>query len=266
MKSSALTILASFSLAVLHAQDGRTFEVTSVKESRSLEYRAVFQPGPTGINIQYATLQEIVAWAHDMLPRDVTGGPDWVRSTRFEVAGRSGAPPLKPSEIRPMLRALLATRFGLDAVIEPVEKPVYTLVRTDREGRPGPDLRTPGGGCTRPTDEFKEISLVPVQVLRMEGCGIAYATSPGGRLDAVFGQSATIPALVKVLSRYMDRPVIDRTELSGEFDLMLYSASGSIEGFELLSSLQDRLGLKLESTRAEVPVVVIRRIQPPTEN
>ena len=70
------------------------------------------------------------------------------------------------------------------------------------------------------------------------------------------------------MQQFMDRPVLDRTELSGEFDLMVDSASGSItrEPFELLSSLQDRLGLKIESTRAEVPTVIIRRIQPPTEN
>ena len=277
MKSSALTLLASLSLAtILHSQDSpvapvRTFDVTSVKESRSLEYRAVFQPGPTGINIQHATAQEIVAWAHDMLDRDVTGGPDWVRSSRFEIAGKSDGALLKPSEIRPMLRALLATRFELNAVIEPVEKPVYLLVRTD-SGGPGPDLRTPRGGCNRPTDEFKEVSLLPVRVLRIEGCGLAVLTS-GGRLDAVFGQSVTIPELAKTLSRHMDRPVIDRTGLAGEFDLrvgpgIVTRGSDAVprNGFEWFSSLQDRLGFKMESTRAEVDTVVIRRIQKPTEN
>ena len=276
MKSSAL-LLVSLSLAsVLHAQDGRRFETTSIKETRSFETRVVFQPGPTGINIEHATAQEIVAWAHDMLDHDVAGGPDWVRSTRFHVTAKSVGAPLKPSEIRTMLRALLVARFGLDAVIEPVEKPVYALVGTDRSGRGGPGLRA-RAACSGPPDVFREIPSIPMAKVTREGCGISFGTN-GGRLSGVIGYGATIPELAKVLSRFMDRPVIDRTELSGQFDFLVNATPGGVtrdekghfvpvvthSGFDLLPSLRDDLGFNLESTRAQVPVVAIRRIQFPT--
>jgi len=271
----AAAILAT---ALLTAQDvaaRRAFDVTSVKETRSGSGRGLFRPGPTGIDIQNATVVEMVAWAHNMLEPHIAGGPDWVRSTRFDVSGRVDGDPLKRSEVRPMVRALLTARFAFDSTIEQVEKPVYALVRARSDGRLGQKLKPAEFECRRPGDEFGP-SPMPVKVLVMDGCGVSSMMSTSS-LDALFGLSATMGQLADALSRQgrLDRPVVDKTGINGAFDfsvtpgLVTYDAAGTRVPrgeFALFTSLEDDLGLKLEATRANVDVLVIQRIQQPTQN
>jgi uncharacterized protein (TIGR03435 family) len=210
-----------------------------------------------------------------MVERDISGGPDWIRSTRFDINARVEGPALKPSEVRPMVKALLVARFGLDAVIEKAEKPVYALRLANSDGRLGPYLRPAKEMCTRP-DAFREgPAPSPVRVLTA-GCGISMMISPEGALSLVNGKNATLAQFVHTLNRQaqFDGPIVDQTGLTGEFDfgyapgMITRDASGNIEpqtGFEALTAFE-QMGLKLEAARAPVDILVVRRIQPPTAN
>jgi uncharacterized protein (TIGR03435 family) len=92
---------------------------------------------------------------------------------------------------------------------------------------------------------------------------------PGG----ISARAITFDEFVYRLSRFAGRPIVDRTALSGEFDIdLVYQPElaavgpGAATGPSLFSAVEDQLGLKLESTRAPVDVLVIDRIQPPTDN
>jgi uncharacterized protein (TIGR03435 family) len=286
MMSSALRLVAATLAAAaplvahLPAQDvptppRRGFDVASVKVNPSSAGRPGFQQGAGAVYIRSATALEIVAWSYDMFERDISGGPAWIRSTRFDVNARVEGPALKPSEVRPMVKALLVARFGLDAVIEKAEKLVYALRLANSDGRLGPYLKPAKEMCTRP-DAFREgPPPSPVRVLTA-GCGISMMISPEGALGLVNGKSATIAEFVYTLNRQaqFDSPIVDQTGLTGEFDfgyapgMITRDAAGNNTprtGFEALTAF-DQLGLKLESTRAEVDVLVIRRIQPPIAN
>lgn len=184
-----------------------------------------------------------------------------------------------------MLRQLLADRFGLRTRREQREMPVYVLTLARRDGSLGPKLRRAGQEC---------LPMTPTAV-----DGVAPPPPPppppppGGnptrpllervvqvRCPSMFfpgGASArAIPMeeLAWGLTRFLARPVIDRTGLNGEFNVDLsyqyeLAATGpgaAASGPSVFTAVEEQLGLKLESTRAPFEVVVIEGVAQPSEN
>jgi uncharacterized protein (TIGR03435 family) len=158
-----------------------------------------------------------------------------------------------------MLQALLTDRFQLKFHRETKELPVYALVLARRDGKLGPNL-TPSkeGSCADRNLPSASQSSGPF-------CG------GGGGRGKISGLGMLIGGVADVLSRMLDRTVIDKTLLTGRFDFQVQftpddrQASDS-QNPSLFTALQEQLGLKLESQKGPVEIFVIDGAQKPTEN
>jgi uncharacterized protein (TIGR03435 family) len=155
-----------------------------------------------------------------------------------------------------MLRTLLADRFKLSLRRELKDTQVYNLVVVE-EGKMKP--------ATGPAPTLRESGSSPVPTLR----------GSGSRPPVRFRGRLTTMALGEMLTRLLDRPVIDRTELTGSFDVLLEfvrpapgAAADSLPADQpsIFTALQQQLGLKLESARTPMEALVIERAERPSEN
>jgi len=251
-----------------------TFEVVSIKRSRSDETGGSmgFQPGGRfrSLNVPVDSMLT-TAFSPDrpMLDSQVIG-PSWIASDRFDITAK--APSDLPSDVASlsklmpaMLRALLEDRFKLKAHMETREDQIYALVMARSDGSLGPQLHRAAADCLTLAMARREnpaaAPALPVQ------CGIHF---DAGRLS---GGSVDASSLASLLSGTVHRPVLDRTRLSGNFDFELQwsaglqadSASGDLSP-SIFTAVQEQLGLKLESTKGPVEVLVIDHVEHPTED
>jgi len=211
----------------------------------------------------------------------VTGGPDWKNTDMFDVVGTTGSDvPLGPAGIEQkmlMLRTLLTERFKLSIHHETRDAPIYALVLANRDGRLGPQLHRSEVDCNAlfargPANAPPPAPPAPGQ---RSPCRI------GVGLGTITISSQSISTVARLLSRLMDRPVLDRTGLSGVFDLDLSFDPGGLPGLpppppgadrppsdapSVFTAVQEQLGLKLESTKGPVDVLVVDHVEHPTEN
>ena len=262
------------------------FEVASVKSNRggatSVEWR--WQNGRlTAVNV---TLKMLIATAYGSpqqpLPdRQIIGGPRWVDSDRYDVLAVE--PPAEPGggstpEGLGRLRTFLEQRFQLKAHFESRDQPIYALVRANGNGTFGQRLRPRTVDC----------AAVAAGVATGERCG--GQIFPGN----VSARGITMTQFVSGLARLMpnvDRNVVDRTGLTGTFDLdlswtpdpSLVGAGATVmpmpgapagvqvppvdpNGPSLFTALQEQLGLRLESTSGPVRVLIIDAVARPSED
>src|SRR5215831_3666536 len=126
-RSFVLMIILSTAVAA-YAQE---FEVASIrinKEDRSgVEGKRIsIQSTPGGLTMRNVTLLTCIRWAYNVRDFQISGGPDWRDSERYDIVGRTAAAS-SDDQLRQMLRALLADRFKLMAVRDSSELPVYVL-------------------------------------------------------------------------------------------------------------------------------------------
>jgi uncharacterized protein (TIGR03435 family) len=205
---------------------------------------------PGSLIMHNVTLRSCVKWAYGVRDFQLSAGPDWIAAERYDISAKA-ANKADDAELRKMLRALLADRFQLVVREERKQLPVYALIVSKaRAGlKPssdsGPASMRPGDGAL----EFRNTSMAEL----------------AERL-------ASRPLSV-------DRPVVDKTGLTGGFDFSLKFADnaehlkGALEdvdrgtGPSLFSVIQEQLGLKLDAQKAELPVVVVERaVKNPGEN
>jgi uncharacterized protein (TIGR03435 family) len=232
------------------AGETASFEVASVKPNTSRISNAI---PPSRANGSYSAsnvaLKSVIANAYEVRIFQIEGDPDWLTSERFDIIarGREGT----PDRLRPaMLRTLLAERFKLAAHFETREQQVYALVLARGDGRLGPQLKpsAPGNGSA---SGFLATSV---------DNGVARIKGPRVLLDNF---------AIVLASSVFSRSVINRTGLSGEFDVDLRftpdsSPVSAPEFPSIFTAVQEQLGLKLQSERAAVPVLVIDSVQRPT--
>jgi uncharacterized protein (TIGR03435 family) len=200
-------------------------------------------------------------------------------STRYDIIAKPPGNPPRAEMYGAMLQSLLEDRFKLKVHRETKEGPVYFLT----VAKNGPKLRaTPEGACIavdidHPRGAGK--SSVP-------DCG-KVKTGRGGEVVTVDIPGATIANLCSQLGLVMDREVIDRTGLGGPFDIHLEVTPADLQpefvagrgvdqpvqptaseqdGPSISLALQQQLGLKLETGRGPVPVLVVDHIERPTDN
>ena len=258
------------------------FEVASVKQNTSLggERGAGFQPGGR-FSAKNMTLRGLIAAAYGTpqpLPLyRVIGGPGWIDSDRFDIEARAGADlsdlPGKPGwspRGQEMLRALLASRFRLVANQETRELPSYALVKVRSDGRLGPQIAVS-------RDECERASLTGTRTSAdSPPCGGFRFTPP----ERVSGRHLTMDEIARfIMLNAVDRPVSNRTELSGHFDIDLdftralsipepQAPAGdrqpaAVTGTSIFTAVQEQLGLKLEPARSQLEVVVIGAVARP---
>jgi uncharacterized protein (TIGR03435 family) len=205
-----------------------------------------------------APLKSLVLAAYHLQGFQLVNAPDWIGTARFDVTAKAEKD-ITYNEARPMLQALLAERFGLVAHTETRDLPIYALVVARADGKLGPQLTKAEVDCTEPTSK----SSVPLPI----PCGIGINMPSTGATMRI--GSTPISSLAPALSMLVDRTVVDRTALTGPFNGTLNwseTQSPDAAGASIFTALQEQLGLKLESSRGPVEVVVIDHVEHPTEN
>jgi uncharacterized protein (TIGR03435 family) len=248
------------------------FEVVSIKPNDSSDGGGSMhiQPGGRFQAINYPVIGLIVsAFSTDerlLFSSQVVGGPDWVKSANFDIAAvadSSGPVDAQQfgSQLPAMLRSLLEQRFALKVHTELRQLPVYALVLSRKDGRLGPNLSRTNVDCRIPQRETASPRRIPC------GMRFAFGTFSAG--------SITMEQVSRMLSGATQQIVLDQTGLIDRFDVELrwvadLGAPGSgapvSDAPSIFAAVEEQLGLKLESTKAPVSVVVIDHVERPTPN
>lgn len=238
---------------------GQQFEVVSIKPNAAGDHRVMIRMAPGGrFTASGITLKHLIGQAYNVRDFQIVGGPGWIESDRFDINAKAEGlgERVAPDQLRPMIKALLEDRCRLKVRMETKEMPVYVLAA----GKNGPKL-TPNTGAE------------PGPMFRMGR----------GQIDV---KKASMAMLAQHLSQQLGRTVIDKTGLAGDYDFNLTWTpepgqgggpfGGSLPpevlpaadstGPTIFTALQEQLGLKLESQKGPVPVVVIEQIEKPSEN
>lgn len=258
------------------------FDTASVKRNTSSGPGSSFDTPEGWVRATNVTTAMLIRFAYDLPNFQVSGGPDWLNSDRFDITARAeGTPSLAMKRV--MLRRLLAERFKLDTHTEARDLPIYALVLARSDRRLGPQLRRSEADCTRVEQPslFTFVGLAPPEGPPSCGFfGFSLGTNfPSGRGGFSF-RGLTMPALTTKLIPMVRRTVVDETGLTGYFDADFDFLSelpppppppGTPSPFtepfvSVFTVFPEQLGLKLDSRRGPVDVLVVDRVEPPTEN
>jgi uncharacterized protein (TIGR03435 family) len=205
----------------------------------------------TTINVD---LKSIIQWAYDLPESRIVGGPSWIGSARWNIEAKAdNALDMQKSydsaaaqlEKQRMVQALLADRFHLMAHQETRELPVYHLIVAK-------------GGA-----KFLETKAESSKFDRWNN-----------RMELQGGDN-TVAVLAEQLAEVLGRVVVDKTGIQGRYKIMLKwtpddradaSAASADSGPSIFTALEEQLGLKLESAKGPVSVLVIDRAEMPSEN
>jgi bla regulator protein BlaR1 len=269
------------------------FDVASIKPGKGPYVPANFPLDPSGdygatngrlsVNDTLAAYIEFAykVWGNEVQSREFSRLAKWVDTDLYTIEARVATGNPTKDQMRLMVQTLLADRFQLTAHFETREVPVFEL-RLAKAGKPGPKLiaHADGPPCDKP-------GASPVA----DAPGFYFAChtfSPyfdlGTRL-VLGSRDVSMDMLAGTLSEILGgplafgRPIIDKTGLTGSFDFTLEFARErrTSPGFDspvasdptgptALEALRDQLGLKLESTKASIPILVIDKLERPSEN
>jgi len=250
------------------------FEVASVKPNTSGDGRVLMTPQPGGrLNLVNVPLRLMIRYAYRVQDFQVVGGPDWLSTARFDVVAKAEGGNPSQEDLQLMLRSLLADRFKLVVRPDKREMPTYSLVPARADGKTGAQLRKSDANCGPAT-----APSAPPAPGQLPSCGSMLGF---GNLKA---RGSTMAALASTLSTFAGRIVVDRTGLAGGYDVDLNWTPDQIprpvgdqpvqvngvtvdpNGPSLFTALQEQLGLKLESTKGPVDVLVVERAEKPAED
>jgi uncharacterized protein (TIGR03435 family) len=233
------------------------FEVATIKQSKPDDKnRFMLMQGTHRFVARNFTLKLLIAGAYNLNPKTVSGGPGWMDADHFDIVA------ITPGDVRPdreeqmaMLRGLLADRFKLTFHRERKEFSIYELdVATG-----GPKLRASTGA---PDDPPALVSTVYPQKVVLPA------------------RNATMADFVAMMQRaMMDRPVVDKTGLTGRYDFDLEwapdetqfggelpRAPSDAQAAPLFTAIREQLGLEFKATRGPVDALIVDGAQRPAEN
>jgi uncharacterized protein (TIGR03435 family) len=247
------------------------FEVASIKPHTSDDRRMVIFPSPGGrLNVEGMTLKLLMTIAYRIQDYQISGGPNWIASDRFDIVAK--AEDGSNSKVPEMLQTLLEDRFKLIVHRETKEMPIYALV----VAKGGPKLHESEGECPPqppgplPTPTRGKMATPP--------CGSMFFAP-----NQLSGVRVLLSQVTQSLGRTLDRTVIDKTGLNGKYDIKLewtpdqsqvqFGSGGPLpappsdsSGPSIYTALQEQLGLKLESQKGPVEVLIIDHVEQPSEN
>ena len=233
----------------LHAQAPLAFDVASVKPSAPGGRGGIVRqmPGNQRYVANNIPLRLIMTVAYSVTDRQISGGPDWVANEPFDIDAKAAAPATS-DELHEMLAHLLEDRFHLKVRHETKELPVY-------------ELTVDKNGAKMPQHNPADLDHPPM----------------GGQAGGMKGTNVTMNYFAFVLSRNLDRAVIDKTGLSARYDVSLEFAREGVrrigpeagappeaEGPSIFTALKEQLGLKLVPAKGPVDFLVIEHAERPT--
>ncbi len=252
------------------------FDVVSIKPNKSGSgmVRVMFKPdGYSATNI---SLKMLILGAYGIKEDQLLGLPNWADSARYDIDAKVAGPDvaelqkLKNDQRRLLLQPLLADRFKLTAHNETKILPIYELV----VAKNGFKLKeaTPGDTYANGIKGPDGVSRGGMMMMRP------------GQLTA---QAVPMSSLVNMLSQQLHRTVVDKTELTGKYDIALQwtQDDGSDPMFKgtdggpskaepapdpsgpsIFTAVQEQLGLRLQSAKGPVETLVVDHVEMPSEN
>ena len=237
---------------------------------------------PDGFSAWFITPQQIISFAYGIESFRISGGPSWFSSERFDIEAKMDAATAdalgklsKDQRTRAqqqMLQALLVDRLQLTVHRETKELTSYTLVIA----KGGPKLQE-----AKPGDTYPNGGSYP------DGNHMGAGTIMGGQLDGYLrAQAVSVARLAQILTQMLGHPVSDQTGLKGVYDFKLqFTPDERLQpppgappnarlpppppdsnAPSLFDALQEQLGLKLESEKGPVEVIVIDHVERPSAN
>src|SRR5688572_17044864 len=243
-----------------------TFEVASIKRNLSGDQNSSVRGQPGGrVVITNNTLYNLIRNAYNAQRFEMVPGkslPDWIDADRWDINAKAADEATQPQMMQ-MLQNLLADRFKLVARREMREMPIYALVLARSDGRLGPQLRRSDVDCAAVAEAARAGGAPPTPPPGPGPfCGTR-ANNTGG-MAQVAAHGIPLSSLVRNLSGMAGRFVVDKTGLTGAFELELKfaldqgaAAAAPTDLPSLFAALEEQLGLKLEPQRGPVQVLVI---------
>jgi uncharacterized protein (TIGR03435 family) len=258
------------------------FQVASVKPNTAADARFMgIRPEAGGrLVAQNAPLLLLIQNAYSIQAFQVVGGPGWINSDRYDIEAKPEAP-VDRKQMWLMVQTLLADRFKLALHRETRELPAYVLTVTRAGLKQTPPKE---GGCVALDPNGPPPPPRP-GMARPCGSVIIDMSPLGLRME---GSKVPMPEFIRVLAVVMGRPVIDKTGITSEFEVHLeFAPDQSTAGLpgaggprdpggpppatdtnrpSIFSAVQEQLGLKLDSGKGPVEVLVIDHVERPSGN
>ncbi len=237
------------------------FEVATIKPSKPEERFSLLLNRSGMLNTTGTSVIDLLKFAYDLHPRQITGGPSWLESDKFDVSGKPDKPGIPTvNQLKTMIQKLLADRFSLTFHREQKELSVYAIT-----------VAKTGLKITK-----EETNPIPIPGF-------------GGPPRTGFNvRNATIKEFADVMqAQFMDQPVVDQTGLGSQrYNFVLKwtpdptqrALAGGADPNnaapvpdadappDLYTAIQQQLGLRLQNTKAPVDVLVIDKVEKPSDN
>jgi uncharacterized protein (TIGR03435 family) len=257
----ALTGLLALTVTVGAAPQSAApmFDVVSIKENTSDAGGGGTRPrGNDRWEATNLSLRSLLGAAWNIPSDRVLGGPDWTRTTRYDIDAR-GSIANGWDDIRPKLQSLLRERFNVAVHIEHRQLPVYYLVKARADAPPGPRLKPSVIDCS--ASNWRDMAKANPTA---RAC--MFSIDNG----ALTGGGMTMMTLSSILTGAAATPVLDRTGLSGghDVDLEWSGAFGNTnpDAVSIFTAVQEQLGLKLEGGTAPLDVLIVDHAERPSAN
>jgi len=306
---SRISLSILFATATLLAQSGLTFEVASIKKAEPLDINAVMSGkmkiGMTidaaMVHITAMSMTDLLRYAYKVKSFQISG-PDWLSAERFDITAKMPAGASR-DQVPEMVQALLADRFKLTLHRSTTEKSVYALIVTKpgklKESPVDPDSFAPAADgaaaplAATPTDGGAQVRASATS----DSSGNINMNSVNGNAKIVPGQNGmrieitkmNTTGLVELLGRFVERPVVDASDLKGRYDMNIDlsledamrlgraagmmmpsrpSEGGAAEpGTSSVFNAIEVYGLKLDARKAPIEQLIIDHVEKtPTEN
>jgi uncharacterized protein (TIGR03435 family) len=261
----------------LRTEPKPSFEVASIKPTSSKDSFINLRKGSGRFIAQNTTVKQLILWAYDIQNYQVSNAPGWIGKDRYDIEAKTANPKESNDHINLMLQSLLEERFKLKIHCEKREIPTYSLViakgghklqSVEKENRGtfsggiSPDGKTSISDASAQSNPFKNTP------------GLANINMLGG---------SDIRHFADILSNILPRKVVDKTGLTGRFEISLEwmpdtkppnvvatseraTTAPEITGPSIFTALEEQLGLKLESDRDQGEFFVIDSVDKPSEN
>jgi uncharacterized protein (TIGR03435 family) len=246
--------LLLFAMAV-SALAAPAFEAASVKPGDPADRRMRVDAMSGGkLTARNVSLSWLVQFAYRLESYQLSGGPGWMLTSRYDVTARADDATAGNDRIRQMTQTLLADRFALKLHTESKDLPIYRMVTA----RAAKGLRQ-SAACAAPDCPVFDMSI-------------------GGQLTA---RGVTMEDFSRVLTDLTSRPVRNQTALAGQYDFHLsWTPDDATPGAigprgspapdptlaSIFTALTEQLGLKLQSDKGPVDVYAIDHAEKPSEN
>jgi uncharacterized protein (TIGR03435 family) len=234
------------------------FEVATIRPSDPAHPEQIITLRGAEVITTNVTVHALINLAYWLHPKQLTGGPAWTESDKFDMAGKPDAPG-QPNvdQMKVMIQKLLADRFQLKFHFEKRELSVYAIT-----------IAKTGAKITKSQDDPNGLP------------GWNFGRTPSGTTFTF--RNSPMSQVAALLQNSLDKPVVDQSGLSERYDFTVTftpdpsqaallggpspAANNPDAAPDLFTAFQQQLGLKLESTKAPVDVMVIDKVEKPSEN